>query len=166
VRRPLLAAIVLACAVSLMTSGRLSLRLAASAALNWSFVPLLQIAGLAAVWPWKRAPLPFAEAIDRFFASQTIWSLWLCAFTGVWAFVPTGQAYTWTTNIWYWYGPAIAVGLAAAWVDYRFFRAVSGRGAVDAVRDLAVERAIVWTFGIAWFVGPSAWQVIAARLGL
>ena len=57
IRRPLLVAAVFGCCISLMTSGRLSLRLAAPATLYWSFVPLLEIAGLAVVWPWKRSRL-------------------------------------------------------------------------------------------------------------
>jgi len=42
IRRPLLVALVFGCAVSLITSGRLSLRLVAPATLYWSFVLLLE----------------------------------------------------------------------------------------------------------------------------
>jgi len=149
-----------------MTAGRISLRLAAPASVDWSFVPLLQIAGLAAVWPWKRAKVPFAEALDTFFSSQAIWSLWLCGFAALWGFFPTTRVYSWTTNPWYWYGPVMAVGAAAAWFDYRFFRVVAGRGALAAVRDLAIERGIAWGFGLAWLLWPSGWQVVATRFGL
>jgi hypothetical protein len=83
IRRPLLVAFVFGCAISLMTSGRLSLRLVAPATLYSSFVPLLEIAGLAVVWPWRQSPLSFARAIDLFFVSHTPWSLWLCAFAAV-----------------------------------------------------------------------------------
>ena len=86
-------AAVFGCAVSLMTSGRLSLRLAAPATLYWSFLPLLEIAGLAAVWPWKRSPISFARAIDLFFVSNTPWSLWFTAFAGVSMVEATKQIY-------------------------------------------------------------------------
>src|SRR4051812_48942776 len=49
VRRPLLVALVLGCATSLMTSGRLTLRLLVPAAVYWSFIPVLEVAGLWAV---------------------------------------------------------------------------------------------------------------------
>src|ERR1035441_1306513 len=114
IRRPLLVAAVFGCAVSLMTSGRLSLRLAAPATLYWTFVPLLEIAGLAAVWPWKRSPVSFARGIDLFFVSNTPWSLWLCGFAGIWAFFPPALVIAWTENPWPWYAPALAVGLWSA----------------------------------------------------
>jgi len=34
------------------------------------------------------------------------------------------------------------------------------------VRDLAVQRLIAWTAGLAIFVGPAAWQVAASAVGL
>jgi len=166
IRRPLLVAVVLGCAVSLMTSGRLSLRLAAPATLYWTFVPLLEIAGLAAVWPWKRSPVSFARAIDLFFVSNTPWSLWFTAFAALWALFPPARVFAWTGNPWPWYASALAVGLWCARLDFRFFRSVPGRTPARACRDLAVQRFIAWTGGVAWFMGPAAWQVVASRVGL
>ncbi len=149
-----------------MTSGRLSLRLAASGAVCWTFVPLLQVAALAVVWPWKRSELSFPRAIDRFFASQTPWSLYLCFFAAVWALFPSPRVFAWTRNPWLWYAPPIAIALWAAWLDYGFFRSISRRSPALAVRDLAIERAIVWSLGLACFLGFAGWQVVASRLGL
>jgi hypothetical protein len=166
IRRPLLVAAVFGCAVSLMTSGRVSLRLAAPATLYWSFVPLLELTGLAAVWPWKRSQVSFARAIDLFFVSHTPWSLWLCAFAAVWAFFPPARVFAWTASPWSWYGPALAVALWSACLDFRFFRSVSGRTPTIACRDLAVQRVIAWTGGVAWFMGSAAWQVVTSRFRL
>jgi hypothetical protein len=166
IRRPLLVAFVFGCAVSLMTSGRLSLRLVAPATLYWTFVPLLEIAGLAAVWPWKRSPVSFARAIDLFFVGNTPWSLWLCAFAAAWAFFPPARVYAWTGNFWPWYAPALAVALWSACLDFRFFRDIPGRTPARACRDLALQRFIAWTGGIVWFMGPPAWQVFASRFRL
>jgi hypothetical protein len=149
-----------------MTSGRLSLRLAVPAAFYWSFVPLLQIAGLAAVWPWKRRELSFPAAINRFFASQSLWSFFLCAFAAAWACFPPSLIFSWSFNSWLWYGPPVLVLMGAAWLDYGFFRTAAGRSPAGACRDLAIERAIAWTLGLAWFLGSSGWQAVAARLGL
>jgi len=166
IRRPLLVAVVFGCAVSLMTSGRLSLRLATPATLYWSFVPLLEIAGLAAVWPWKRSPVSFARVIDLFFVSNFAWSLWFTAFAALWAFFPPARVFAWTASPWPCYASAMAVGLWCAWLDFRFFRTVPGRTPVLACRDLAVQRFIAWTAGVIWFMGSAAWQVVASRVGL
>jgi hypothetical protein len=149
-----------------MTSGRLSLRLALPAAIEWSFAPLLQVAALAAVWPWKRTDLTFARGIDSFFASQTVWSLWFCLFAAVWGILPPALVFSWTRSPRWWYGSAIAAGLVAAWLDYGFFRTVSRRSPALAVRDLIIERAIVWTAGLSLFLISSGTQVVAYRLGL
>jgi hypothetical protein len=71
VRRPLLVAFVLGCSVSLMTSGRVTLRLAGPATVHWSFVPLAGIAGLAVV-SGRRL---HAETIDEFFHGYLPWML-------------------------------------------------------------------------------------------
>ena len=166
IRRPLLTAFVFGCVASLITSGRLSLRLVAPATLYWTFVPLLEVAGLAAVWPWKRSPVSFARAIDLFFANNTPWSLWLCAFAAVWAFFPPALVFAWTRNSWPWYASALAVGVWCAWLDFRFFREMPSHTPARACRDLAVQRFIAWTGGIVWFMGSAAWQVFASRFGL
>ena len=73
-RRPLLTAFILGCGVSLITSGRLTLRLVGPATIYWSFVPLLEIAPLAALplaalWR-RRQPVSFPRAIDLCFTGH------------------------------------------------------------------------------------------------
>src|SRR5437763_17006530 len=68
--RPLLVLLVFGCAVSLMTSGRLTLRLALPAMVYASFVPLLEMASLGAVC---RGRLPFRRAVDLFFVGHAPW---------------------------------------------------------------------------------------------
>src|ERR1017187_10115962 len=118
IRRPLLVAAVFGCAVSLMTSGRLSLRLAAPATLYWSFVPLLEIAGLGAVWPWKRSPISFARAIDLFFVSNTPWSLWFTAFAGLSPLFSPVRVFARPGNPGPVFAAAMAVGLGFAPLDF------------------------------------------------
>jgi hypothetical protein len=149
-----------------MMSGRLSVRLVAPAAAYWSFVPLLEIAGLAAVWPWRRSPASFAQGVDEFFANHTPWSLWLCGLGAVWAFFPTPQVYSWTEHSWAWYGSALLAGTWSAWLDYGFLRKRAARTPAAACRDIAVQRLITWSVGLAWFLGPAGWQVVASRWGL
>ena len=154
-RRPLLVAFLLGCAVSLLTSGRLTLRLVAPATFYWSFVPLCEIGSLALVA--GRRKIPFAQAIDRFFASQTAWLLWLAAFAA---------AYRWIQSNLVWYGLALAAFVWSAYRDFGFFRRLLERSPGRAVRDLAVQRLLCWTAALAIFAAPSIWQVLASGIGL
>lgn len=79
-RRPLLLAFVLGCGISILASGRLTLRLIVDGMLSFAFVPACQLAGLAAVYRARRAPLTFSEAADRFFEGNSPW-LWLLVAT-------------------------------------------------------------------------------------
>src|SRR5262245_27299800 len=63
-RRPLRMAFVLGCAMSLMTEGSITLRLALPAALCWSFIPLVQIACLAISHRRARPEVSLGRAID------------------------------------------------------------------------------------------------------
>lgn len=163
-RRPLLVAAVLGCASSLMTSGQLSLRLAASSSVCWTFVPLCQMASLALLR--RRAKLPFQVLVDEYFRSNTGWLLWVVAFAAVWAFVPAPVVFSWTHVKLYWYGSAAAIFAWAAWLDFGFLRRATERTPAQAARDLAIQRLVSWAAGMAIFVGPGAWQVIASKLGL
>jgi hypothetical protein len=78
-RRPLLLALVLGFAISLIVSGRFTVRLIADGALSFAFVPLAELAGLALVYYLGRRVLPFAQAVDRFFSGNTAWLWWLLA---------------------------------------------------------------------------------------
>jgi hypothetical protein len=161
-RRPLLMAAVLGCAISLMTAGRLTARLIGPAAVYWSFVPLLQIAGL---WVVCRGA-PGAKRIDRFLASNAPWLLWTTAFAAVWGLGPSPWVIgrTWFSTFWY-----VLAGAAAVWAgirDYRFSRQVLGRAHAQALGDVAMERMVAWPAGLAIFLWSSGSQVVASVLGL
>ena len=64
-RRPLLLALILGCAVSVLASGRFTLRLIVDGALSMAFVPACQVLGLAAVYPFRRTQVSFAR-LDYF----------------------------------------------------------------------------------------------------
>jgi hypothetical protein len=149
-RRPLLLALTLGCAVSVLASGRFTLRLVADGALSMAFVPACQMLGLAAVYLLRRQPVPFARAADQFFAGNTVWLCWLLVFMVLGAAVPvTAQARL--------SGPflvsslvPIATSLA---IDLRFFRDVMGRPAGGALLDIAIERIVAWSAALLYFLG-------------
>jgi len=86
--RPLFALFVYGCAASLMTSGRVTLRLTVPAMLHGFYAPLLQMAALAVVC---RGALPFRRAVDLFFAGHASTSLTFLAYAAAWGFAPTAQ---------------------------------------------------------------------------
>lgn len=163
-RRPLLLALMLACTVSLITSGRVTLRLLLPALVYWSVVPLCEIASLAAVSRGRK--LPFALLIDTFFMGHTVWFLLLTAFAALWAFVPpvTASGWPFSNNIWH-----TAAWLALGWsayVDFRFFQRVLGRSWRRAALELVVQRAICWTAALTIFLAPAGAQVVQSAFGL
>jgi len=161
-RRPLALALFIACAVSLMATGSVTARLVLPATLYWSFVPLVQIAGLAVVF---RKHLR-AATIDEYFAGHGPWLLWLAAFAGLWTLLPPETALgSWRFPHLWW----TAAGAAAAWslwIDFIFFRRTAGRSPAHAARDLAIQRAVSWSIGMTIFVAPAGWQTVASVLGL
>lgn len=150
VRRTLLLALVLGCGVSLLASGRFTLRLIADGALSFAFVPLCELAGFALVYRLRRAPLPFAEAVDRFFAGNTPWLWWLLGIMTAAAVLPVVQ-----------HGQLLALLLLAApipiaysvAIDLRFFRHVMGRTRGGAVFDVVLLRIVAWSAATAYFLG-------------
>jgi hypothetical protein len=161
VRRPLALAAFLGCAISLMASGTVTLRLVFPAAIYWSFVPLVQMAGLALAMRKRTG----AAAIDAYFASFNPWLLWLAAFAAMWAVAPAHAAYgSWQFPRLWWALAAVAAAWAL-WIDFGFFRRMQySRGA--AVSNLAIQRFVSWSIGMTIFVAPAGWQAVAARLGL
>ena len=148
-RRPLFLVVFFACMVSLMASQRLTLRLMVTGVVNMSFIPLVEIAGLRAVWRRERH-VAFSRAVDLFFMSHGPWILWLSAFASVWAFASPDHAFFWTAPRYIW--PSFLLAIAwSAWIDYGFFRQVFQRSRTQAAFDLLVQRAISWTLGILIF---------------
>jgi hypothetical protein len=99
-RRLLLALLFIACAVSLMTSGRVTLRLVAPAILYWSFLPLLQIASLAIVSRGRPAEMSFGRTVDFFLRSNWPLLLWILIFAAAWSFLPPVEVIPWWTKRW------------------------------------------------------------------
>ena len=165
-RRPLLVASVLGCAISLMTSGRITLRLAAPATLYWSFLPLCEILALGVFWIGGRPGVPFRRAIDLLFAGQAPCSLWLLAFAAVWACFPAPTILAVSPRPWMWYVSAIGVLGWTAWIDFWFFRCVLARSPARALASLLLYRAICWPLALAVFLYSAGVTVVAKRLGL
>ena len=135
--------------VSLIASQRLTLRLVATAAFNMSFIPLVEVAGLGAVWRRQRG-LSFSRTVDLFFMGHGPWILWLLAFASIWTFASPDHAFFWTAPRYIW--PTFVLAIAwSSYIDYSFFRCVFHRSRTGAAFDLFLQRAISWTLGILIF---------------
>ena len=154
---PLFVAFTLGCAVSLITSGRLSLRLVLGGTLCGSFVPILELASLAIVC---RGVLPWRRAAELFFIGHGPWTLWLAGSALLWSLFPAPEMYR---DDYSWRLSAIPVALWSAYIDFWFFREVSRRA---AVRRLIAQRLICWVPGLLIFVAPAGWQTVASTLGI
>jgi hypothetical protein len=163
-RRPLLVAVVLGCTMSLITSASLTLHLAGPATFYWGFVPLAEIAALAAVCRRTRRTGPFGRTVDLFFAGHGPWLFWLIGLCGIWSFVPPIQAYDFT-RVWL-YGAGAIVIVWSAYIDFCFFRFAMGKKPARAGGDLLVQRLVSWTIVVAVFGGPAIVPEVAARLGV
>lgn len=162
-RRPLLIAFVLGCTMSFLASSALTLRLAGSATVYWSFVPLSEIAALAAV-SWRKKPTrSFSQTMDLFFAGHGPWLLWLIGLCAIWSFIPPVRAFAFT-SVWL-YGVGAIVIVWSAYIDFCFFRFAMSRNPAGAGRDLLLQRLVSWTFIIAVFGGPAIPPELAGRFG-
>ncbi len=151
VRVPLLLLFWLGCSLSLITSQRLGLRLVAAGMVNLSFVPLVEIVALFAVWRGSQA-IPFSRAVDLFFMGHGPWMMGMLGYAAIWAlFTPVhAMAITATRHI----APLLLIALLwSAYVDYCFFRHVFDRSPGRAGWSLLLERMIAWGLGVIVYGG-------------
>lgn len=149
-KRPLLFTFVLGCAISLLVSGRLSVRLVADGIVSFAFVPIIQIGALAAVSRSREAPVSFSRAVDAFFVGNSPWLVWLIGLGGLASFANVDTLGAWTEPA------AVLSAIPFAWagyIDFHFFEKVMKRSGFGALRDLVLQRALAWTAGLVVFVG-------------
>ena len=154
-RRSCLHLFVLACAVSMLVSGRLTPRLIVDGALSMAFVPafvLLAFVIVSRTGRPHRMPLP--QAVDLFLVGNMPWLLCLIGFYVVTALVPPRELGPWLSGL------AIISVAALVWslyLDFRYFRDAAGRSIGGALRDVALHRAIAWAGIFGYFLGWAGW---------
>jgi hypothetical protein len=150
-RRPLLELLILCSAISLLVTGRFSLHATGSSAIYWSFLPLVEIAGLAAV----QRGWPAARVVDRFFMGHGPWLLFIIAFAADVSWSSRGVRTP--VEFAFWEATAVAVLVWSCWIDYRFF---------GSARRLILHRAVSWTLFAMIFAGSWMRMEIGRGLGL
>jgi hypothetical protein len=148
-RRPVLLAFVLGCGVSLLASGRFTLRLVVDGTLSFAFVPLCELVASAIVYRLQRGTRPFAQAVDRYFAGNTAWLWWLVALMAVTALLPARRLGSILAPLLFTSPLPIARSVR---FDWRLFRG-DGRTRRQATVDIFLQRAIAWSLATAYFLG-------------
>jgi hypothetical protein len=146
-------------AVSVMVTGRLTLRIILPVMVYASFIPLLQILSVALV----RGSVPWRKAAAVFLRGHLPWTMWILASAALFGLVPADRAFGYSTA---WRFSIVAPLVCSAWIDYGFFRRAIGASPRGALWRLAVQRTICWIPGAAIFVAPAGWQVVASALGI
>ncbi|MGH9237422.1 MAG: hypothetical protein ACRD3G_05230 [Vicinamibacterales bacterium] len=148
-RQPLFLAFMLGCGVSLLGSGRFTLRLIVDGTLSFAFVPLCQLAAFAVVHRLQRSRRRFREAVDRYFAGNTPWLWWMVALMIAAALLPAVQVGSVLPMMLLTVPIPIALSVR---FDWRLFRG-DGRTRAQAATDIVLQRAIAWTLATAYFLG-------------
>ena len=156
VRKPLLLAFLLGCSVSVLASGRFSVRLITDGALSFLFVPLIEMAALALVTgTGTRRGISFKRTVDLFFTGNAPWLLWLVGFAVLGCLVTPVKMGPWILA--FFAGSLIPVSWSV-YIDYHFYREVMNRPPASAVRDILIHRAISWVVAGAYFFGIAIWS--------
>lgn len=164
-RRPLLLLFVMGCVVSFQASGRLSVRLVADGVVSFAFIPLFELASLGIVYRLRPRQIPFARAVDLFFAANAPWLVWMLAFVTLRSVQTPRQATApplpllWTLEL-----SLLVVAAWSVYIDLQFFRETLPRPDGRAARDLALQKAIGWSSTLLYFFGVAIWPEIAGRI--
>jgi len=122
-------------------SGRPSLRLVASCAVAWSFLPALQILSVAATWlAFARCRIPLRRAIHLHFLGHLPWSLWLVAIASIAASTSPRREVSVFQFVF------ATIGVPVVWsrlIGWHFFRRVYALGRGATLLATALHAAIV-----------------------
>ena len=166
-RGPISFLFVFGCVISLLASGRLTIRLVADGMVSFAFIPVFEVIALAVVVRRTtgadrgRAAVPFARAVDLFFAGELPWVLWVIAVGTVCAVVPPRELGPWIQ-------PAMASSFVpliwSIWIDFHFFREAARLPPTSAYRRLIAHRLMTWTAIVAYFLGIAIWHEVLPEL--
>jgi hypothetical protein len=156
-RQLLLLLLVLGSTVSLLASGRLSVRLIVDGAVSFAFIPALELLALYVVVRRWRERVSFRAVLGAFLAGNQPWLYWLVAIGAVFSVVPPRAiGFVLIDSV------AASAIVPFAWalrLDVRFFTDEYHRSAADAVRDALLHRVIGWGLGLTYFFGIAIWSL-------
>jgi hypothetical protein len=145
-KRPLLVAIVAGTAISVYAARRVTLDLALSGVLTWSFAPLVQLLAAAAlVASSRRRSVSVPAGVDLLFMGHAPWSLWLlaAAASAVWLPRPARMDLI----------VAATAAVPLAWtvaIVFAFCRSVLQDDPRKAAIRTLFHQSLIWTFAGAY----------------
>ena len=165
-RRPLWLLLAIGSTVSILAGGRLTARLVVDGAISFAFIPLFEIAALAVVARRMPQRVAFSRAVDLLFTASGPWIVWMLAASAVASVVEAEDLPRWTAGPRDWI-VAAATSAAIVWflrTEFHVFRDGLTRSRADAVRDLALHRALAWSAETVYFFGFALWPMIVGML--
>ena len=132
----------------MLISSTLTPRLVIDGAVSFLFVPVFQLVSFALIYRRRRRTLPFADAVGRFFGTNTPWHVWMFGL-GLWCIAQSPRdAALWSWN-------EILVALVAVvpviawswWLERDLLR----------TRESIAFRAVAWPAVLIYFIGIAAW---------
>lgn len=140
----------LGCGVSLVASGRFTLRLIIDGTISYAFVPASELLAFTIVYSLARRSGSVAADVDRYFASDTAWLWWMVGVMLAATIVPGHR-------IGFLDAPFLVTMpipfVLAAVRDYRLFRREWRTSASRAALYLILSRAVGWTAATLYFLG-------------
>jgi hypothetical protein len=162
-RRPAVILLVISTLVPIMAVQRVTLGLAITAAVSWSFVVAIQwIIGWLVVASAPARRVGFRRALDLWFAGHLPYSLWMLVFFSAMAQTRTGSVGL----------VALSAVVPSAWttaIVAAFCRIVLGASPSEARARAVVHLTLVWIVGLTymvWAAGGTAGPLRTIREGL
>ena len=153
IRQLLLFLFVIACMVSVLVTGRFTVREILDGAISFAFVPVVEVVGFAAAWWLSSRPRAWSDATRIFLFGNFPWMFWcIGVMIAGWLVsparldhIPGGYRSTLL------YGTAAATFLWSVTIDLRYFRDVLSASPGDAMRLVVTQRMVSWGIGIIYF---------------
>jgi hypothetical protein len=153
IRQLLLFLFIIACTVSVVVTGRFTVREILDAAISFAFVPVVELVGFALAWRLSRQTRTFNDATRMFVRGNFPWMFWcLGVMVAGWLVSPAQEnhipgAYRSTLL----YGTAAAVFLWSLTIDLKYLRDVLNVSSGEAMRLVATQRLVSWGSGAVYF---------------
>jgi hypothetical protein len=157
----LLLLLVLGSFVSLLASGRLTVRLILDGAASFAFIPAFEVLALYLVVRRWQTRAAFHRILRPFLSGNLPWLCWLVIVGAIFSVVPPRSI---TFSLLTCAEASAVVPLVwAFWIDVRFFTE-RGRRKAAAVGDALLHRVVGWGLGVSYFFGIAIWSLVQPTL--
>lgn len=139
--------------VSMVVSGKLTIRLIADAFVSFAFVPVAELAGFAWVWRASGRARPFRQAAAIFLVGNLPWLLWCLWVMVAASFISPDGLDRWSgpyRNM-FQFGSIGAAAAWSAWLDFHCFPEILSTSTGSTTGYVLVQRTVSWLVGSIYF---------------